>query len=208
MIYPVLNAAEEADFGKKLAVASALGADLLHADFSDGSWLAKPNFCSWPQLAASGRGFEAHLMTNNPLAALQAGADRARRVIIQAECVLPEKANILKDAYPNLEWVVSASAETPLEILTAYAVLGFRSFQLLAVPPGESGQPQDPNTLARAKKIKSVFPDSDLEIDGGVSENNLGALFAAGASRFAVASALFNAPDIKEKYNFLRNLIS
>jgi ribulose-phosphate 3-epimerase len=207
MIYPALNTLEEEVFRKKLGIVAELGAEILHVDFADGSWLARPNFCSWPQLMASGIKFEAHLMVNNPLLALQAGADKAIRVIIQAECVTPEKAKILKSAYPNLEFVISVVAETPLETLTPYAVLGFKSFQLLAVPPGESGQVQDSNTIARIKKIKSVFPDCNLEVDGGVNENNLGALFTAGANRFAVSSALFSAPDIKEKYKFLKNLI-
>lgn len=207
MIYPALNTLEEEVFRKKLGIVAELGVEMLHVDFADGSWLARPSFCSWPQLMAAGIKFEAHLMVNNPLPALQAGADKAIRVIIQAECVTPEKAKILKDAYPNLELVISVAAETPLETLTPYAVLGFKSFQLLTVTPGESGGVQNPNTIARVKKIKSVFPECNLEVDGGVNENNLGALYTAGANRFAVASALFEAPEIKEKYKFLKNLI-
>jgi pentose-5-phosphate-3-epimerase len=157
MIYPALNVLEEESFKKKLAAAVSTGAEIIHADFADGSWLAKPNFCSWSQLIYSGRSFEAHLMVNNPLLALQAGADKAIRVIIQAECVTLEKAKILKDAYPNLEFVISISVETALETLTSYAVLGFKSFQLLAVTPGESGQPQDSNTISRVKKNKKCI---------------------------------------------------
>lgn len=207
MIYPALNTLEEESFKKKLALAVSTGAEIIHADFADGSWLAKPSFCNWSQLIYSGKLFEAHLMVNNPVPALQAGADKAVRVIVQAECVSLEKAKVLKEAYPNLEFVISVGADTALETLTSYAVLGFKSFQLLAVTPGESGQVQDPNTIARIKKIKSVFPDCNLEVDGGINENNLGALFTAGANRFAITSALFDAPDIKEKYKFLKNLI-
>ena len=207
MIYPALNVLEEESFRKKLALAVSTDAEVIHVDFADGSWLAKPNFCSWSQLIYSGKPFEAHLMVNNPVPALQAGADKAVRVIVQAECVNLEKAKILKEAYPNLEFVISVSAETALETLTSYAVLGFKSFQLLAVVPGESGQVQDINTIARIKKIKNIFPDCNLEVDGGVNENNLGSLFTAGANRFAITSALFGAPDIKEKYKFLKNLI-
>jgi ribulose-phosphate 3-epimerase len=207
MIYPAINVLEEEAFQKLLKIVSDLETDLVHADFADGSWLAKPNFCNWLQLTATGKRFEAHLMVNNPLLALQAGADKAVRVIIQAECLSPEKAKVLKDAYPNLEFVISVATGTPLETLTPYAVLGFKAFQLLTVTPGESGEPQDPDTISRIKKIKSVFPNCDLEIDGGVNENNLGALFTAGANRFAVTSALFAAPDIKEKYKSLKSLI-
>jgi ribulose-phosphate 3-epimerase len=207
MIYPALNVLEEESFKKKLAIAISTGAEVIHVDFADGSWLAKPNFCNWSQLIYSEKPFEAHLMMNNPVSALQAGADKAIRVIVQAECVNLEKAKILKEAYPNLEFVISVSAETALETLTSYAVLGFKSFQLLTVTPGESGQVQDINTINRIKKIKSVFPECNLEVDGGVNENNLGALFTAGANRFAVTSALFEAPDVKEKYRFLKNLI-
>lgn len=207
MIYPALNTLEEDLFKKQLASAISTGAEIIHVDFADGSWLAKPNFCNWSQLIYSGKSFEAHLMVNNPLPALQAGADKAIRVIVQAECVSLEKAKILKEAYPNLEFVISVDADTALETLTSYAVLGFKSFQLLTVTPGESGRVQDPNTILRIKKIKSVFPDCNLEVDGGINENNLGPLFVAGANRFAVASALFEAQDIKEKYKFLRNLI-
>jgi ribulose-phosphate 3-epimerase len=207
MIYPALNALEEESFKKKLAAAISTGTEIIHADFADGSWLAKPNFCNWSQLIYSGKAFEAHLMVNNPVPALQAGADKAIRVIVQAECVTLEKAKILKEAYPNLEFVISVSADTALETLTSYAVLGFKSFQLLAVTPGESGQVQDPNTIARIKKIKSVFPDCNLEVDGGINENNLGALFTAGANCFAVTSTLFEASDIIVKYKFLKNLI-
>ena len=45
MIYPAINVLEEEAFQKLLKIISDLEIDLVHADFADGSWLAKPSFC-------------------------------------------------------------------------------------------------------------------------------------------------------------------
>ena len=70
---------------------------------------------------------------------------------------------------------------------------------LMSVNPGFGGQKFIPSALDKLSEVRRRIDDSGrairLEIDGGVSAENIGAIAAAGADTFVAGSAIFNAPD-------------
>ncbi|MCX5925369.1 MAG: ribulose-phosphate 3-epimerase [Candidatus Dependentiae bacterium] len=70
---------------------------------------------------------------------------------------------------------------------------------MMGVVPGFSGQPFLPSTYDRVAQLSSYCSDNNLTItlavDGGVTRDNCVKLLALGVQHFAIASALFDAPD-------------
>ena len=70
---------------------------------------------------------------------------------------------------------------------------------LMSVNPGFGGQKFIETTFDKVKKLKKmvdqVNPDILIEIDGGVNDQNAGALFEAGADMLVAGSFVFKSDD-------------
>jgi ribulose-phosphate 3-epimerase len=79
------------------------------------------------------------------------------------------------------------------------------------VNPGFGGQKFIPSALDKLREVRRRIDDSGrairLEIDGGVSAQNIGAIAAAGADTFVAGSAIFNAPDYAAAIAAMREAI-
>ena len=73
----------------------------------------------------------------------------------------------------------------------------------MSVNPGFGGQKFIPATLDKLRAVRARIDAQvatggravRLEIDGGVKEDNIAAIAAAGADTFVAGSAIFNSPD-------------
>jgi ribulose-phosphate 3-epimerase len=72
---------------------------------------------------------------------------------------------------------------------------------LMSVNPGFGGQSFIPATLDKLREARALIDasgyDIRLEIDGGVTPENIAEIAAAGADTFVAGSAIFNQPDYK-----------
>ena len=70
---------------------------------------------------------------------------------------------------------------------------------LMSVNPGFGGQKFIPGTLKKVERVRELIEASGreirLEVDGGVSENNIREIAAAGADTFVAGSAIFGKDD-------------
>ncbi len=70
---------------------------------------------------------------------------------------------------------------------------------IMSVNPGFGGQKFIPHALDKLREVRRRIDESGrairLEVDGGVTADNIGAIGAAGADTFVAGSAIFNAPD-------------
>ena len=69
---------------------------------------------------------------------------------------------------------------------------------------GAQGENFDEKTIEQVVKVREIFPNILISVDGGVNEENIGALIDAGADRFVIGSAIFNSFDPK---NSLKNFL-
>lgn len=81
---------------------------------------------------------------------------------------------------------------------------------IMTVEPGFGGQPLIQSTLSKISQARSGIRNSGLEIalqvDGGVTEDNIGELAKLGADVFVAGSAVFKNPDRNEQISELRAL--
>ncbi|HEY8570339.1 ribulose-phosphate 3-epimerase, partial [Microbulbifer sp.] len=79
---------------------------------------------------------------------------------------------------------------------------------LMSVNPGFGGQKFIPATLGKLTEARKLIDDSGLdirlEIDGGVTKDNIREIAKAGADSFVAGSAIFNADDYAEVIKAMR----
>ena len=62
---------------------------------------------------------------------------------------------------------------------------------IMSVNPGFGGQKFIPFTIDKIKKLREMAPNVDIEVDGGVNQDNIGELVRAGANVLVAGTAVF-----------------
>ena len=83
---------------------------------------------------------------------------------------------------------------------------------LMSVNPGFGGQAFIPGTLDKLREVRQLIDasgfDIRLEVDGGVTADNIRDIAEAGADTFVAGSAIYNKPDYKEAINAMRDQLA
>jgi len=72
---------------------------------------------------------------------------------------------------------------------------------------GFQGQPLDERVLTILKTLRARYPNLPLQVDGGVSEETIPRLIAAGATRLISGSAVWKSGDPIANLNALKNVV-
>ena len=91
---------------------------------------------------------------------------------------------------------LAINPETPLEKLLPLVPKAKRVL-IMTVHPGFSGQKYIEDMGERIRKLRSLYPKLDIEVDGGVNMDTVSHAYSSGANILAAASAIFSQPDIK-----------
>lgn len=89
---------------------------------------------------------------------------------------------------------VAINVTTPIEMI--FETIPFCDLVLvMSVEAGFGGQSFNPTALSKVSQLKKYFPDVLLQIDGGISVNNIGVARNAGCDLFVVGSSIFGEND-------------
>jgi len=130
----------------------------------------------------------------------EAGGDS---VTFHFEAVDDVQATIHAAREQELQVGIAFNPETSPE--DAAAVAGDADIVLcMAIHPGYSGQPFLQETYGRLERLRAVLPEAiPIQVDGGVNEDNIKALYELGATLFVAASAIFSREDLPRAYRQL-----
>ena len=67
----------------------------------------------------------------------------------------------------------------------------------MTVEPGFGGQKLHPEVLTKISELRKIGYIGEIEADGGITEDNLGCLAAAGLSVAVMGTAVFHSTDPK-----------
>lgn len=70
------------------------------------------------------------------------------------------------------------------------------SVLVMTVYPGFSGQKYIPEMEDKIRDLRKRFPGMDIEVDGGIDQNNALRAASAGANKVAAASSIFKSLDV------------
>src|SRR5699024_1538261 len=93
---------------------------------------------------------------------------------------------------------VCSSDLTPPAVLE-YVMDKLDMILLMSVNPGFGGQKFIPTTLDKVRRVRELIDNNGgnirLEVDGGITPDNIAEVAAAGADTFVAGSAIFGKPD-------------
>ncbi|MCC7343029.1 MAG: ribulose-phosphate 3-epimerase [Bryobacterales bacterium] len=201
-VLPSILSADFARLGEEIGRMEASGAKMLHLDVMDGHFV--PNLTIGPPVVASIRKvtrltLDVHLMISNPddhiLSFLEAGADQI---------------SVHQEVSPHLDRTVRAiqsegaragvviNPATPVSTLEE--IVEIADYVLvMSVNPGFGGQRFIPRSIDKIRMLREWRQARGLsfqiEVDGGVTLSNTGALVNAGCDWLVAGSAIFHATD-------------
>jgi ribulose-phosphate 3-epimerase len=206
LIAPSILSADFARLGEDVAAAIQAGGHLVHVDVMDNHYV--PNLTFGPLVCKALRSYgiqaplDVHLMVEPVDALIPAFAEAGASFI----SFHPEAS---KHPDRTLQLIRSFGCQaglafnpgTPIQMLD-YLLDKVDMILVMSVNPGFSGQSFIPSALQKIsdirKKIDASCLSIRLEIDGGVTPQNIAQIAAAGADTFVVGSAFFSTSNYAE----------
>jgi ribulose-phosphate 3-epimerase len=207
-----------ADFGRlkdDLAMLEAGGADWLHFDVMDGSFVPPITFGTKVLEACrklSSLPIDVHLMVNHPETQLEDFAKAGASVItIHTEAASHIHRQVARIRELGCKAGVTMNPGTPIDDVQSI-IADIDLLLIMSVNPGYGGQKFIPASLEKIARARTMLDaarsSAALEVDGGVSRDTIAACWKAGADTFVAGNAVFSAKDPATEIRALRALCS
>lgn len=228
-IAPSILAANFGFLADQAKLAEDSGADSIHVDIMDGHFV--PNLTMGPQVVAAlnratNLPLDVHLMVYNPFnwiePFVEAGADNITFHLEATEDV-EETLSYIRRC--NIQAGLAFNPETSLSMIPRYLDKCDRIL-LMTVHPGFGGQSFMNDVLEKVKftrelcdrlniraggitpkdsgSVENQLPPFDIQVDGGITDENVGLCVVAGANIIVAGTSLFHASDLAQAIKDMR----
>ena len=180
-------------------------ADLVHLDIADGEFVPNKTIGGWEELKRidTSLNFEVHLMVNNPESRISRWLEtKAVRFLIHWESTKEYDTVINQFGVNGKEFGFVFNPQTDYSVIERY-IDKVDLIQFMTVDPGFYGSPFMPEVLEKIRNFHIQYPAKIIQVDGGIKPETVKLVEAAGVSRAAVGSYIFQSDNIGKAFKEL-----
>ena len=182
------------------------GADYIHVDVMDGHFVPNISFGAPVMKCLNGKTglpYDVHLMIENPDRYIDDFVTpQTEYITVHQEACVHLHRTIQNIKSKGVKAGVSINPATPVSILECI-LPDVDLVLIMSVNPGFGGQKFIPGALEKVRELAEIKRtkglDFVIEIDGGITLDNIGEVMEAGVEMAVAGSAVFKAEDVVER---------
>jgi ribulose-phosphate 3-epimerase len=146
---------------------------------------------------------EAHLMIERPEEKIDNWLETVDRVIIHYEACNNPKDLIEKVHSKEKQIGLAINPETSIDVVKPF-LNDLDLVLIMTVNPGKGGQEFKDEVLSKIETLRRLWPNGNIEVDGGINNENIKKVVEAGANLICVGTYIFKSKDIKQAIESLK----
>ncbi|WP_130863522.1 ribulose-phosphate 3-epimerase [Bacilliculturomica massiliensis] len=203
---PSILSADFSRLGEEVKTIEEAGAHVIHVDVMDGHFVPNISYGATVMkslLGKTGLPFDVHLMIENADRYIESFVtENTEYITVHAEACVHLHRTIQLIRSFGVKAGVALNPATPPSVLE-YVLEDLDMALVMSVNPGFGGQKFIPSAMDKLRTLAAMKAERNprmvIEVDGGVSLQNVSQLTEAGADLIVAGSSVFGAPDISAR---------
>ncbi|MBQ6806215.1 MAG: ribulose-phosphate 3-epimerase [Lachnospiraceae bacterium] len=210
LLSPSILAADFRILGKQIEEADKAGAHYIHIDVMDGVFVPSISF-GMPVISTirsvTQKVFDVHLMIVEPERYIEEFAKCGADIITFHLEATKDVDGVIDLIHQNgCKAGLSIKPGTPVEAVKPY-LAKIDMLLIMTVEPGFGGQKYIPESTERIKEARQIIHEmgltTDIQVDGGITKDNVHVVLEAGANVIVAGSAVFGGNITENVKNIL-----
>jgi ribulose-phosphate 3-epimerase len=181
--------------------------DLVQLDVMDGEFVTNTSLFFDFNLPKSDCKYEAHLMIKNPGKWIDENVEKVDMILVHFESDFntDEIIDKVKKSGKKIGFVLNP--ETKISEISSY-LDDIDQVLIMTVEPGFYGSPFLLGMVSKIKELRTLKPDLNIEVDGGITPDTIASVDTAGANMFVSGSYLVKADSVEYAISNLKGKIN